>query len=140
MAALEQPAAWASPLGQPLAVRDAATQREVVGLHLGRVHMCLWLRVGCYGCACATAPAVAAVVGGAVVSTVRWPGGELELRFLTTFCKDAKHYAVQSVLGSGCNGIVFEVKCVHPGAPFPDKVRTASHSPAEPRSHLSINH
>jgi hypothetical protein len=47
----------------------------------------------------------------------------LELSFLMTFCKDAKHFAVQAVLGSGQNGIVFAVKCTHVDFPFPDRVR-----------------
>jgi hypothetical protein len=45
-----------------------------------------------------------------------------EMRFLMTFCKDAKHFAVQAVLGSGACGIVFAVKCTHVDFPFPDKV------------------
>ncbi len=47
---------------------------------------------------------------------------ELELRLLLTFCKDAKHFAVQAVLGCGAYGVVFAVKCTHADFPFPDKV------------------
>ena len=46
---------------------------------------------------------------------------EREVRLLLTFCKAAKHFRVERVLGSGANGVVFAVKCVHPEAPFPDK-------------------
>ncbi len=47
--------------------------------------------------------------------------GEWELCLLTTFCKAAKHFRVQRVLGAGANGIVFAVQCTHREAPFPDK-------------------
>ena len=47
--------------------------------------------------------------------------GEREVRLLLTFCKAAKHFRMERVLGSGANGMVFAVKCVHPEAPHPDK-------------------
>jgi hypothetical protein len=45
-----------------------------------------------------------------------------------TFCKDAKDFRVESVLGKGCNGVVFSVKCVHPDFPasLRDKVLQAA--------------
>ena len=49
---------------------------------------------------------------------------EREARVLMTFCKAAEHFRVERVLGSGCNGIAFAVKCVHPEAPHPDKTYT----------------
>jgi hypothetical protein len=45
-----------------------------------------------------------------------------EASFLVTFCRDAKHFAVQAVLGSGSCGVVFAVKCTHVDFPFPGKV------------------
>jgi hypothetical protein len=56
-----------------------------------------------------------------------------------TFCKDAKDFCVESVLGKGCNGVVFSVKCVHPDFPasFRDKVLQASRCASLSRRPLS---
>lgn len=47
---------------------------------------------------------------------------ERETRVLMTFCRDARFYRVERVLGHGCNGIVFAVRCTHPLSPYPERL------------------